>query len=373
MRIHRPSVWFNIGMKAVWISGCLILSSLLVTCEENEIKPQAIPASGNEIVIQDEFEGEKIVIYNNPKFELLVAYGRELNGEVLEFEKSDSLKAILKDNLGNYWNVFGEAISGPDTGQKLRFMNQVKGYWFSIASFYREATLYGEGTEKQRIEPNGKEGWLIDTDFMVRAAQPNIIQALNYPDFRGFHLKELIIEGEQRLEDLILAVKVDDETKVYPERILDFHEIVNDNIIGKNVAVSYCPLTGTAYCWESNDLTFYVSGLLFNANLILGDWETGSMWSQIYGKSVFGARQQQEMKHLQIIEMNWLGGLELVDKNEILVAPQTIPEQSPYKSYKSSNSIGFPLDYVDERLPAKERVLAVIVNDKAKVYTIRDQ
>ena len=79
------------------------------------------------------------------------------------------------------------------------------------------------------------------------------------------------------------------------------------------------------------------------------------------------------MPNLQIIEMNWLGGLELVEKTQILVAPQQIPENSPYKSYKASNSIGFPLDFEDTRLPAKEKVLAVIVNGKAKVYTVRDQ
>ena len=366
-------IWSKVGKSGAWISGLLILSSLLFTCEEKSIEPQGITTQGDEVVIHDEFEGEQIVIYNNPNFELMVAYSRELNGEILDIQRSDSLPAIMKDNLGNYWDVFGEAIYGPNVGQKLKFMNQVKGYWFSIASFYREATLYRENSEKARIEPNGKEGWLIDTDFMVRAAQPNIIQALNYPDFDELAFKELLIEGEQRLEDLILALKVDDETRVYPERILDFHEIVNDAIAGKNVVVSFCPLTGTSYCWESNGLTFYVSGLLYNANLILGDWETQSMWSQIYGKSVFGTRQQEELQNLQIIEMNWLGGLELVDKNEILVPPQQIPERSPYQSYIASNSIGFPVDFVDERLPAKEKVLAVIINGKAKVYTVRDQ
>ncbi len=373
MKSYRFVRWAKVGMKAAWIPGYLILAFLLVTCEEKNIEPQSSDRSeGNEVVIQDEFENERIVIYNNPKFELMVAYSRELNGEILDIQKSDSFPAIMKDNVGNRWNVFGEAISGPYAGQKLKYMDQVKGYWFSIASFYQEATLYTENSQKDRIEKEGKEGWLIDTDFMVRAAQPNIIQALNYPDFGEFRFKELLIEGDHRAEDLILVVRVNDETRVYPERILDFHEIVNDDVLGSRVVVSFCPLTGTAYCWESNDLTFYVSGLLYNANLILGDWETNSMWSQIYGKSVFGTRQQEEMRHLRIVEMNWFGGLELVDKNQILVPPQQIPERSPYQSYKNSNSIGFPVDFVDERLPAKEKVLAVILNDRAKVYTVRD-
>ena len=77
-------------------------------------------------------------------------------------------------------------------------------------------------------------------------------------------------------------------------KVLDWHEVVNDNLDGLPVVINYCPLTGSAMLLEgssqSPDPTFGVSGLLFNSDLILYDLETDSLWSQMQRESVNGAR-----------------------------------------------------------------------------------
>ena len=178
---------------------------------------------------------EQMVIYHSPQYDILVAYDRVLNGELLEFQIADSLPAILKDNAGNYWNIFGESISGPDKGAQLNFLNQVKAYWFSIAAFYAEATLYSEGVDKERLMNEEKDGWLIDLDFIVQAAGPNVIPAIYNPQFKEIRTKDLFIDGNHKQSDLILAVRVNGEERIYPERILEYHEIVNDVIQSTNV------------------------------------------------------------------------------------------------------------------------------------------
>ncbi|TDI64354.1 MAG: DUF3179 domain-containing protein [Bacteroidetes bacterium] len=354
-------------------SYCVIITGFFLNaCEEDQVSIQpTLVQTSTASVLQDEFQNEKFVVYNNLQFDILVAYDRELNGNILDFHPSDSLPAILEDNLGNHWNVFGESISGPNRGARLNFLHQVKAYWFSIAAFYAEVSLYSEGVEKELLETEQKDGWLIDTDFIVQAAAPNAIPAIYNPDFKEIGTKEMFIDGNHKQSDLILAVRINGEERIYPERVLEYHEIVNDVIQSTNVTISFCPLTGTGYCWDRQDRNYYVSGLLHNANLILNDWETNSQWSQIYGKSVFGPDKETEIDQIPIIEMNWEGRT-LLNTNKSLYTGQDLPAGGPYESYKTSNSIGFPVSFTDSRLLAKEKVLAVIINGKAKVYRAND-
>ena len=67
-------------------------------------------------------------------------------------------------------------------------------------------------------------------------------------------------------------MKEDNEVKIYPHPILDWHEIINDGIGDKKYALTYCPLTGTSLAWDrtinGQETTFGVSGLLYNTNLM---------------------------------------------------------------------------------------------------------
>ena len=86
-------------------------------------------------------------------------------------------------------------------------------------------------------------------------------------------------------EDLVVGYKRDTAARAYPHVVLDWHEIVNDEINGFPMTITYCPLTGTAIGWDrtidGNVTTFGVSGLLYNSNLIPYDRRTNSNWSQM--------------------------------------------------------------------------------------------
>jgi hypothetical protein len=71
---------------------------------------------------------------------------------------------------------------------------------------------------------------------------------------------------------------------LYPQSILVWHEIVNDTIDGESVAITYCPLTGSAICYANLDNnTFGTSGSLLNSNLVMYDRLTESYIPQILG------------------------------------------------------------------------------------------
>ena len=86
-------------------------------------------------------------------------------------------------------------------------------------------------------------------------------------------------------DDRVLGLSWGGQIEAYPVAILDWHEIVNDELGGEQVAITYCPLCGTGMTFASRvggkKLTFGVSRLLYNSDVLLYDRETESLWSQL--------------------------------------------------------------------------------------------
>lgn len=180
-------------------------------------------------------------------------------------------------------------------------------------------------------------------------------------------------------EDLILGFYNEGEVVAYPHDILDWHEIINDKVGGMAIAVTYCPLTGTGIGWERvidlEETTFGVSGLLYNSNLIPYDRKTGSNWSQIRMECVNGPLIGTDPVFLPLVEMPWKTWQKIYPESRI-VSTETGHSRSygsyPYGNYKTSSSLIFPAIPADDRLHAKERVMAVVIGREAKAYRFED-
>ena len=177
-------------------------------------------------------------------------------------------------------------------------------------------------------------------------------------------------------DDLVVGIVIGDDAKAYPHSILDWHEIVNDNVGGDHITLSYCPLTGTAFGWKSrvgrSDTTFGVSGLLYNANLILYDRETDSNWSQLGLQCVNGERIGDFPEVVQVIEMPWKEWKMLFPNTKVLTKNTGFSrdyDRYPYGSYKTDNDFFiFPVFPMNDAIPNKERVFALIDGTISKVY-----
>lgn len=92
-------------------------------------------------------------------------------------------------------------------------------------------------------------------------------------------------------EDEVLVVDAD-PPRAYPLRILDYHEIVNDRLAGEPIAVTWCPLCGSAIVYDrridGRTLSFGVSGKLADDDLVMYDRETDSEWKQSSGECITG-------------------------------------------------------------------------------------
>ena len=181
-------------------------------------------------------------------------------------------------------------------------------------------------------------------------------------------------------EDLVIGVVRGDEVRAYPHVIMDWHEVVNDEFDDEFVTISYCPLTGTAFGWKSDangsKSTFGVSGLLYNANLIMYDRSTDSNWSQLGLKCINGELINATPTSIEVVETRWKTWKDMYPQSKVLSLDTGFSRNYgvyPYGSYKTNfDFLIFNVYPMDDTLPSKERVYAIIDDDISKVYKFVD-
>ncbi|WP_425045452.1 DUF3179 domain-containing protein [Primorskyibacter sp. S87] len=80
--------------------------------------------------------------------------------------------------------------------------------------------------------------------------------------------------------------------RAYPIRYLIWHEIVNDEVSGIPVAVTFCPLCNSALVFDrrtpKGTLSFGVSGKLRHSDMVMFDRQTESWWQQATATAIVG-------------------------------------------------------------------------------------
>ncbi|UIO99198.1 DUF3179 domain-containing protein [Halobaculum sp. CBA1158] len=106
-------------------------------------------------------------------------------------------------------------------------------------------------------------------------------------------------------DDVVFGYAGEDDVKAYPQHVLVWHEITNDVLDGTPVAVTYCPLTGTAMGFERGTTTFGVSGRLVNNNLVMYDRATDSRWPQVLATAVDGSMEGDQLREFRLVWTTW--------------------------------------------------------------------
>jgi len=113
--------------------------------------------------------------------------------------------------------------------------------------------------------------------------------------------------GESELDDdeVVFGYAGAEDVKAYTQRVLVHHEVANDTLDGTPVAVTYCPLTGTAMGFERGETTFGVSGRLVNNNLVMYDRATDSRWPQMLATAVDGPLAGDQLREFRLVWTTW--------------------------------------------------------------------
>lgn len=206
-------------------------------------------------------------------------------------------------------------------------------------------------------------------------------------------------------EEPVVALTVAGESRAYPLQILTWHEIANDTLGGVPVAVTFCPLCNSALAFDRRvplsdgarervlelnpgatpaaldaafteaygaqggetgprlglEVTFGVSGLLYNANMLMFDSATRTLWSQLIGKGVVGTLAGTQLLRYpaQIVSF---AEFRAAFPDTLVLSRDTgfsrLYGNNPYLGYDRADSPAFLFSgETDGRLPPKERVV----------------
>ncbi len=257
---------------------------------------------------------------------------------------------------------------------KLKVILQISGFLFMALQGCEEETgVIGNGTPSGNNN-NDNQGWLIPkSEVFDGGPGKDGIPALEEPHFIKASSADYLDE-----EDLVLGFVNGDDVRAYPHNILNWHEIINDKIGNINLAVTYCPLTGTGIGWsrevEGSTTTFGVSGLLYNSNLIPYDRNSDSNWSQMRLDCVNGDLIGSEIGTYTLVETTWKTWKEMYPAT-MVVSTNTGHSRPygryPYGSYRTNDQyLIFPVANSDSRLQNKDRVHGIVAVGNSKVYPL---
>lgn len=185
-----------------------------------------------------------------------------------------------------------------------------------------------------------------------------------------------------RPDERVIGVAVGDEARAYPLRILTRHEVVNDRIGERSLAVSYCPLCDSSFVFDrrisGREIEFGVSGLLYNSNVLMYDRNRGGregLWSQLRSAAVSGEHADQLLRTLPFEVTTWADWMSRHPQTKVLSQQTGLRinyEVDPYAMYFRMPRLMFPTvpQAPTDRFPLKTPVLGVWNSAGSRAYPL---
>jgi len=202
---------------------------------------------------------------------------------------------------------------------------------------------------------------------------PDGIPSIDRPKFENVIDANFIKEKEN-----VLGVYYNGIAKAYPIKIMDLHEIVNDQFGDQAITVTFCPLCGSGVSFNANienmNRTFGVSGLLYNSDVLLFDRATNSLWSPIKGQAISGKSSGQVIQFIPTELTTW-GDWKTRFPDTKILSPDTgyafDYSKKAYIDYLASEQLMFPVSKKNKALKNKDKVIGIEVEGQFKAYPFK--
>jgi hypothetical protein len=207
----------------------------------------------------------------------------------------------------------------------------------------------------------GRSG--LDPADIVEVVPMDGIPAIDEPVLQSVSEVDWLADKEP-----VIALEVGGDTRAYPLQIMTWHEIVNDEVGGTPVSVTFCPLCNTAVAFERPEVdgevtTFGTSGKLINSNLLMYDRATQSLWPQATGEALVGELKGTRLIRLSARIVPWREFKSAFPTGKVLSLDTGYDRrygENPYPGYDDVDRAPFLFSgEVDGRLAAVERVLGL--------------
>ena len=272
------------------------------------------------------------------------------------------------------------------TGEKFDLDNDLRA---------RMVTWYGEREEMK--PPPGYTGW--KGELLARLVDPRFRELLHDGARANVRVEEVVwggvkVDGIPALvnpkmllasqagyltdREPVFGVSWNGDSRAYPLRILDWHEMANDVVGGLPVALAYCTLCGAGILYDTTaggvTYQFGSSGLLFRSNKLMYDRTTRTLWNHITGEPVIGelAGSGLRLRVLPLVLTSWgewrqqHPDTKALDPNTGYSRPYQVG--ATYGQYFGAPGLMFPVWRQSRLLPNKARIYAMQVDGTPKAY-----
>lgn len=176
---------------------------------------------------------------------------------------------------------------------------------------------------------------------------------------------------------IVVPTGLEDYGKAYPIRVLMWHEIVNDFILGEPIVVTYSPLCNSSYVFSrETDLdrvfTYGSSGLLRCSCTVMYDLATESLWDIMTGESMVGELTNWKLNPIPTNVVTFETFREMNPEGLVVLSAETgyimRYGTNPYVGYDTAERPFFYRKEIDPRLPAMERVVGIRQDGMQRAY-----
>jgi len=205
------------------------------------------------------------------------------------------------------------------------------------------------------------------TEIVTGGAPPDGIPSIDEPEFlRAGDVSDL------DPTEAVMLLQHGSAVRIYPVRIMIWHEIVNDVVDGTPIAVTFCPLCNSGIAFErvvdGQVLDFGTSGYLYRSSLVMYDRQTESLWTHFDGQAVVGTMMGSELGFLAVSTVSWAQASEAHPDALVLQGSSNAPKpygRNPYSGYDQNDAplSGFFTLEIPEPVPPMTRVLGVRTSD----------
>ena len=147
----------------------------------------------------------------------------------------------------------------------------------------------------------------------------------------------------------------------YPVKMLNFHEMVNDEIDGVPVLITDCPLCASGVVFdrrvEGAALTFGNTSALYENDLVIYDHQTNSYWFQVGGEAIVGTLTGKRLVLLPSVTLPWQQWREMHPDTQVLLQDQGFTQIYSYE-YDPFEGIGVIWDEHQFFFPVSKEKLA---------------
>jgi hypothetical protein len=282
---------------------------------------------------------------------------------------SNALQELLGLEIDPFeaWNDTTNQLIGWDIAAPPDYLTYKRNTY--IVRDLRWEPLFEDGTDIDWRLITWGGVFIDDRPFGMTDSRCNCIPAADNP------ITTDVAGGDEWLDEntIMFGVSINGEHRAYPRSIMEVREMVNDSLGGRDFAMPYCTLCGSAQVFFTDEgpagfarPVLRTSGLLNRSNKVMYDVNTFSIFDTFLGQAVSGPLGEAGVVFNQhsVITTTW--GRWKTDHPDTTVLDISLAlgrEDSDLRNTRDANGPIFPIGEVDPRLAEQEDVLGLVKAD----------